>query len=310
MKGIVFLFDGQGAFKPGVGRELYGKYPPAQKVIDRSSEILGFDLKDHLWGAAAAATSGRTSVAQPAIAVVSQAYAEVLKEMGVTAEVALGHSLGEASALAYCGALSFDDGIRMIQMRGKLMEKGGKEGGMMAVVNVELPILDQECKKISGAINQALVVANINAPGQIVVSGSKDGLKQLTAFVSQNHGRSIPLDVGGAWHSPFLKEASEEFSQFLDKLNFVKPPVKFYSVVEEKILDDARTIRDAFKKQMLARVNWVQAIENLKSMGYGQFLEIGPGKILKDLVVKIASDIKVDTVAVYTDLQILVQVFK
>jgi len=309
MKGIVFLFDGQGAFKPGVGRELYTKYPPAQKVIDRSSEILGFDLKDHLWGEAAAATSGRTSIAQPAIAVVSLAYAEVLKDMGVVAEVALGHSLGEASALVYSGTLKFDDGIRMIRKRGQLMEKGGREGAMMAVVNVELAVLDQECKRLSAAINQPLVVANINAPGQIVVSGSKDGLKQLTPFVSQNHGRSIPLDVGGAWHSPFLKESSQEFGQYLDQLGFGIPPVKFYSVVEQKILEDGKEIREAFKKQMLARVNWVQAIENLKTLGHAKFLEIGPGKILKDLVIKIASDIKVDTVAVYPDLQALVQGF-
>lgn len=309
MNGIVFLFDGQGAFKPGVGRELYAKYPPAQKVIDRSSELLGFDLKDHLWGEAAASTSGRTSIAQPAIAVVSLAYAEVLKDLGVIAEAALGHSLGEASALVYSGALNFDDGVRMIRKRGQLMEKGGKEGGMMAVVNVELAKLDQECKRLSAAISQPLVVANINAPGQVVVSGTKDGLKQLTPFVSQNHGRSIPLDVGGAWHSPFLNEAAGEFGQFLDRLNFGKPAVKFYSVVEQKILEDGKEIRDAFKKQMLARVNWIQAIENLKLLGYGKFLEIGPGKILKDLVIKIASDVKVDTVAVYPDLKTMIQGF-
>jgi [acyl-carrier-protein] S-malonyltransferase len=141
------------------------------------------------------------------------------------------------------------------------------------------------------------------------VSGSKDGLKQLTPFVSQNHGRAIPLDVGGAWHSPFLKESSQEFGQYLDQLDFGKPPVNFYSVVEQKILEDGKEIREAFKKQMLARVNWVQAIENLKAMGHAKFLEIGPGKILKDLVVKIAPEIKVDTVAVYPDLQTLIQGF-
>lgn len=309
MKGIVFLFDGQGAFKPGVGRELCAKYPAAQKIIDRSAEVLGFDLKSALWGEAAAATAGQTSVAQPAIAAVSLAYAEVLKEMGVTAEIALGHSLGEASALVHCGALNLDDGIRMIRQRGILMEKGGKEGAMMAVVNVDQAVLDQECKRISSALGQPLVVANINAPGQIVVSGSKDGLKQLPPFVSQNHGRSIPLNVGGAWHSPFLKGSSGEFEQYLDQLNFNDPKIKFYSVVEQKILDKGSQIRDAFKKQMLAQVDWVQAIGNLKAMGYEKYLEIGPSKILKDLVVKISAEVKIDTVAVYTDLQTLIQSF-
>jgi [acyl-carrier-protein] S-malonyltransferase len=309
MKGIVFLFDGQGAFKPGVGRDLCAKYPAAQKIIDRSSEILGFDLRSALWGEAAASTSGQTSIAQPAIAAVSLAYAEVLKGLGVTAEIALGHSLGEASALAYSGALGFEDGIRMIQRRGALMEKGGKEGGMMAVVNVELAALDQECKRINAALGQPLVVANINAPGQIVVSGSKEGLKQLIPFVSQNHGRSIPLNVGGAWHSPFLNSSSGELERYLDQLGFKDPAVKFYSVVEQKILEKGTQIRDAFKKQMLAQVNWVQAIENLKTLGFTKFLEVGPSKILKDLVVKIAPDVKIDTVAVYTDLQTLIQGF-
>jgi [acyl-carrier-protein] S-malonyltransferase len=309
MKGIVFLFDGQGAFKPGVGRELCAKYPAAQKIIDRSSAVLGFDLKNHLWDDAAASTSGRTSIAQPAIAAVSLAYAEVLKEMGVTAEIALGHSLGEASALVYSGALNFDDGIRMIQQRGILMEKGGKEGAMMAVVNVEQAVLDQECKRISSAIGQPVVVANINAPGQIVVSGSKDGLKQLPPFVSQNHGRSIPLNVGGAWHSPFLKGSAGEFEQYLNQLAFSDPTIKFYSVVEQKVLEKGSQVRDAFKKQMLAQVDWVQAVGNLKTLGYTKFLEVGPSKILKDLVVKIAADIKIDTVAVYPDLQTLIQGF-
>lgn len=309
MKEIVFLFDGQGAFKPGVGRELYGKYPPAQKIIDKSAEILGYDLKDHLWGEAAAKTSGRTSVAQPAIAAVSLAYAGVLKELGLAGEVALGHSLGEATAIVYSGALGLEDGIRMIQKRGTLMEKGGKEGGMMAVVNIDPPALETECRRINAELKQPLVVANINAPDQIVVSGSRDGLKQLTQFVSQNHGRSIPLDVGGAWHSPYLQGVSGEFSQYLEGLKFQKPGVKFYSVVEQKILDDGAVIKESFKRQMLGRVNWVQAIENLKTLGYTNFLEVGPSKILKDLVVKIAADVKVDTVAIHTDLQALVQAF-
>lgn len=307
MQGIVFLFDGQGAFKPGVGRELYAGYPRCREIIDQASEILGYDLKNYLWGEAAAQTSGRTSVAQPAIAAVSLAYAAILRDLGLSGEIALGHSLGEATAIVYSDALSFADGIRMIRRRGELMEASGGQGAMMAVINVAQSQLEAECRRISAELRQPLVVANINAPGQIVVSGAREALKVLTPYVSQNRGRSIPLDVGGAWHSPMLQAAAEEFSRFLDTLEFRPPSVRFYSVVEQKILARADEIRAAFKKQMLSQVNWVQAIENLKTTGYDRFLEIGPSKILKDLVVKIAADLKVDTVAVYTDLTALVK---
>lgn len=307
MKGIVFLFDGQGAFKPGVGRDLYATYPQAQAIINQASEVLGYDLKDHLWGEAAGQTSGQTSIAQPAIAAVSLAYAGVLKELVVTAEISLGHSLGEATAIVHCGSLSFKDGIRMIKTRGALMEQGGKQGGMMAIVNVEQSLLEAECARITAESGEPLVVANINAPGQVVVSGSKDALKALPPFVSKNHGRSIPLDVGGAWHSPYLKSAADEFNRFLDTLDFQPPQTRFYSVVEQRPLERGTEVRDAFKRQMLGQVNWVQAIKNLKAMGYERFLEIGPSKILKDLVAKIAPEVKIDTVAVYTDLKALVQ---
>ncbi len=309
MKGIVFLFDGQGAFKPGVGRDLYATYPRAQEVINQASEVLGYDLKAHLWGEAAGQTSGQTSIAQPAIAAVSLAYAAVLKDLGVTAEISLGHSLGEATAIVHSGCLGLADGIQMIKTRGALMEQGGKQGGMMAVVNVDQSVLEAECARIAAESGQPLVVANINAPGQVVVSGAKDALKLLPPFVSKNHGRSIPLDVGGAWHSPYLSAAADEFGRFLDTLEFHPPQTRFYSVVEQRPLERGEEIRGAFKRQMLGQVHWVQAIKNLKAMGYERFLEIGPSKILKDLVVKIAADVKIDTVAVYTDLKALAQTF-
>ncbi len=309
MQDIVFLFDGQGAFKPGVGRDLYASYPRCREIIDQASAILGYDLKNHLWGEAAAQTSSRTSIAQPAIAAVSLAYAAILRDLGLSGEIALGHSLGEATAIVYSGALSLADGLRMIRRRGELMEAGAGQGAMMAVINVAQDQLEAECQRISAELGQPLVVANINAPGQIVVAGAREALKLLTPYVSQNRGRSIPLDVGGAWHSPMLKSAAEDFSCFLDTLEFRPPSVRFYSVVEQKMLIQADEIRAAFKKQMLGQVNWVQAITNLKKAGYDRFLEIGPSKILKDLVVKIAADIKVDTVAVYTDLAVLVKNF-
>ncbi|MCX7994384.1 MAG: ACP S-malonyltransferase [candidate division WOR-3 bacterium] len=306
MKKIVFLFDGQGAFKPGIGKELYQKYNKAKETIDLGCEILGYDIKEYLWGEKSAETSKMTSIAQPAISLVSLAYARILEDMGISGDVSLGHSLGEATAIVYCGITDFKDGILMIKKRGEVMEKGGKHGGMMAIINIDQDILEKECQRVSEEIKEPVVIANINAPNQIVVSGSKQGIQLVASFAANNKGRGIPLDVGGAWHSPYLKEASEEFSLFLDGIDFKNPTHSFYSVVEQKILTDGNLIKDSLKKQMLARVDWVQAINNLKALGYEYFLEIGPSRILKDLVNKIDSSLKCDSVALYPELETLV----
>lgn len=309
MREIVFLFDGQGAFRPGIGRELYGRYPEAKAVLEKGSEILGYDITEYLWGDKAENTSKRTSIAQPAISAISLAYAEVLKDRGVEGSVSLGHSLGEATAVVYCGILHFNDGIRMIQKRGEVMEAGGGEGAMMAILNIPLPDLDQMCRETTKEMSEPVVVANINAPNQIVISGSQEAVKNVAQRVAEKHGRGIPLDVGGAWHSPFLEDASREFSQFLDSLQFKKPDRQFFSVVEQRVLDDPQHIREALKKQMLYRVDWVSAIENLKTMQQ-PFLEIGPSKILKDLVARIDSKIEVDSTALHSDVHDLVEGFK
>ncbi len=307
MKKIVFLFDGQGAFKPGIGRELYNKYQQAKHIIEQGSEVLGYDIKEYLWGDKANQTSSMTSIAQPAISLVSLAYARILMDMGITGDVSLGHSLGEATAIVYCGITDFNDGIRMIRKRGEVMEKGGKQGAMMAIINLDKNLLEQECHRVSEDIKEPVVIANINAPNQIVISGSKQGIQVIAQFAAKNRARGIPLDVGGAWHSPYLKEASEEFSKFLDKIEFKSPQYKFYSVVEQKILSDGNEIKGSFKRQMLSKVDWVGAINNLKSLGYEYFLEIGPSRILKDLVNKIAPELKCDSVALYTDMESVIQ---
>ncbi|MEO0126976.1 MAG: ACP S-malonyltransferase [candidate division WOR-3 bacterium] len=307
MKKIVFLFDGQGAFKPGIGRELYNKYPQAKQIIEQGCEVLGYDIKEYLWGEKANQTSSLTSIAQPAISLVSLAYANILMDRGIAGDVSLGHSLGEATAIVYCGITNFTDGILMIKKRGEVMEKGGKQGGMMAIINLDPNVLEQECRRVSDEIKEPVVIANINAPNQIVISGSKAGIQMVAQFAAKNRARGIPLDVGGAWHSPYLKEASEEFSSFLDKIEFKSPQHKFYSVVEQKLLSSAGEVKDSLKKQMLARVDWVGAINNLKSLGYENFLEIGPSKILKDLVNKIDPALKCESVALYTDIETVIQ---
>jgi [acyl-carrier-protein] S-malonyltransferase len=307
MKKGVFMFDGQGAFKPGVGRELCSNYPKAKQIIAKCGDILGYDLTDYLWGEKANQTSNKTSIAQPSISAVSLAYAEVLKDLGITADIALGHSLGEITAIIYCGIVSFEDGLKIIQKRGELMEKGGKEGTMMAILKIDLESLEKECKRVSQEIAEPVVVANINAPHQIVISGSKEGIKRVAQFAAKNLGRSIPLRVGGAWHSPYLEDVSKEFAQVLDTITFNNPKTKFYSVGEQKILDDSTVVKDSLKRQMLARVNWITALENLKGMDYETFIEIGPSKILKDLVTRTIQDVKTESTALFTDLAALGQ---
>jgi [acyl-carrier-protein] S-malonyltransferase len=309
MKDVVLLFDGQGAFRPGVGKELCSTYRKAQEIIEKSSGILGYDLSEHLWGDKASETAGRTSIAQPAISVISLAYAEVLLELGLAGSVSLGHSLGEATAIVYCGVVAFDDGVRMIQKRGEVMEASGKHGTMMAILNVELDPLKMMCDDVTKEISEPVVVANINAPNQIVISGSNEATKRVAQRVTEARGRGIPLNVGGAWHSPYLKDATRQFAQFLDSIQFSKPTRTFYSVVEQKVLDDPEVIRASLKNQMLLQVNWVKAIRNLRTAGHVTFLEIGPSKILKDLVTKIDSEVNIDSTALHYDLKQLTTKF-
>jgi [acyl-carrier-protein] S-malonyltransferase len=301
----VFLFDGQGAFRPGIGRELCGTYPRAKEILEKSSGILGYDLAEHLWGDRSSTTAAQTSVAQPAISTISLAYAEVLRDLGLQGIVSLGHSLGEATAIVYCGILSFSDGIRMIKKRGEVMEAGGKQGTMMAIMNIEHKVLEKICSEVTKP-TEPVVVANINAPNQIVISGSKEGIKRVAQRVLENGGRGIPLNVGGAWHSPYLNEVAEDFARFLDDIEFREPKTDFYSVVEHKLLKDPAMIRTSLKNQMLSQVNWVQAVENLRKAGHSSFLEIGPSKILKDLVGKIDPHAKVDSTALHVDLKELI----
>ena len=309
MNGTVFLFDGQGAFRPGIGKELCRNYAKAQEMVEKSSKILGYDLAEYLWGEKASNTASQTSVAQPAISTVSLAYAEVLSDLGAQGAVSLGHSLGEATAIVYCGIVSFSDGIKMIQKRGEVMEAGGKQGTMMAVLNIELDTLQKMCSEIARAISEPVVVANINTPSQIVISGSQEGIGKVAQLVAENRGRGIPLNVGGAWHSPYLKDAAEDFARFLDSIEFKKPNRNFYSVVDQQILEDPEVIKISMKNQMLSQVNWIQAIRNLKAFGYSSFLEIGPSKILKDLVGKIDAEITADSTALYTELNKLARSF-
>jgi [acyl-carrier-protein] S-malonyltransferase len=301
MKELVFLFDGQGAFRPGIGKELYKKYPKAKELVERSSAILGYDLVDHLWGEKSHETAGQTSIAQPAISTVSLAYAEVLRDLGLQGAISLGHSLGEATAIVYCGIVSFDAGIRVIKKRGEVMEAGGKKGTMMAILNIERKLLEDICRDMTTPA-EPVVVANINAPSQIVISGSEDGVRKVAKRVLEHRGRSIPLNVGGAWHSPYLKDAAAEYARFLDDIEFKKPKTGFYSVVRQRMLEEPHALRESMKDQMLAQVDWVKAIENLKADGHSSFLEIGPSKILKDLVGKIDANVMIDSTALHADL--------
>jgi [acyl-carrier-protein] S-malonyltransferase len=309
MKDIVFLFDGQGAFRPGIGKDLCTRYTKARAIVDRCSEILDFDLTGYLWGEKAGDTADRTSVAQPAISAVSLAYAEVLKDLGMEGHVSLGHSLGEATAVVYCGVLSLEDGIKMIRKRGEVMEAGGGQGTMMAVLNIGMDDLENICEHATKETSEPVVVANINAPNQIVVSGSKVAIQRVAQRVAEMHGRAIPLGIGGAWHSPYLEDAAVEFTTYLDGIEFRIPQRGFYSVVDQTVLEEPAKIKDSLKRQMLSRVNWVDAINNLKTENK-LFLEIGPSKILRDLITRIDSSIKVDSVALHGDLGDLVTKFR
>lgn len=295
MKNIVYLFDGQGAFAPGIGKDLYTRYEVVKDVFRKIDTILGEPLEEYCFGKNVAKTRNNNMWIQLAITAVNLAYAYLLEDLGLKPVLCLGHSLGEISAVIYTGAISWEDGIRLVRRRGELMNQAAtNQPGDMLVLN---GLTADEVRNLLTAMlpgsRRSLCLANINTPLQITVSGLIEDLRYLQAYIINNFPqvKTMLLNVGGAWHNPVLSEASDKFKAFLDSLTFNTPMKSFFSVTDRKVLHDPAEIRDSLSRQLTAEVDWVAAIDTVSQLYEAYFLEIGPGKILYGLVTKISRDI-------------------
>ena len=278
-----FIFPGQASQFVGMGKDLYETFDIARCIFDSANEIMELDLKTICFEGPEEELK-QTYITQPAIYVHSVAVFEILKEKGFKPSAAAGHSLGEYSALTAAGALSFEDGLKIVKERGRLMFKAGQEqpGTMAAIIG----LAPEQVKDICTALAETGVVqpANFNSPGQIAISGEIAAV-QAALLKAKEAGakKAVELVVSGAFHSPLMQTAQDGLKSVLDTVQIHNPKIPVYSNVEAAPVQDGAKIRQLLVQQLTKPVLWQTIIENMIADGYQPFYEIGPGKVLKGL---------------------------
>lgn len=290
MAKIALLFPGQGAQHVGMGRQIAEKYPRARELYQRASEILGYDLAKKCFEGPAAELD-TTEISQPAIFVTSLAALEMLRadspEAASSCAMAAGLSLGEYSALVFAGALSFEDGLRVVQRRGQAMQAASDAtpSGMVSVLLLDRDKVEGICREASSA--GTLKIANCLCPGNTVVSGTKAACARAVELAEQAGGKAVPLAVAGAFHTDIMKPADARVAEALAGVTMRKPALPVYSNVDARPHEDPEEIREILVRQVVSPVLWEDAVKNMLEAGAGEFYEVGPGKVLRGLLKRI-----------------------
>ena len=285
-----YVFPGQGAQFPGMGKELYQASADAKQLFEKANEILGFSITDIMFGEDTEALK-QTKVTQPAIFLHSVILAKVLGDT-FQAEMVAGHSLGEFSALVSAGYLSFEDGLKLVSKRAIAMQKACEQNPstMAAVLGLENEVVENICKEIK----EVVVPANYNCPGQLVISGSNEGIDIACEKLTEAGARrAIKLPVGGAFHSPLMEPARAELEQAIDETNFTEGICPIYQNVTATAITNPEEIKENLKKQLTASVLWTQTMQQMIADGLSSVTEVGPGKVLQGLFKKV--DRKLET---------------
>tara|TARA_B100000989_G_scaffold298812_1_gene290032 strand:- start:905 stop:1795 length:891 start_codon:yes stop_codon:yes gene_type:complete len=289
LKAIVF--PGQGSQYVGMASEWYHAEPAVKKFVDQADEILGFSLSNIMFEGPEESLN-QTKYTQPALYVHSMALYQTIK---IIPDCVAGHSLGEFSALTAAGVFSFEEGLKLVQLRGQLMQDAGNQssGAMGAVIGLEDDIVTQICKKISEESNETVLPANFNSKGQIVISGHSNAvILALKSFKTIGAKMALPLAVSGAFHSPLMQSAYDEFKLGLEKVSFSDANIPVYSNVNAKPYKSAKKLKNNILQQILKPVLWTQTIEHMVSDGVKEVVELGPGKVLQGLVKRIDSSLQ------------------
>jgi [acyl-carrier-protein] S-malonyltransferase len=284
-----YIFPGQGSQFSGMGRDLYEQYPAAQALFNRADALLGFDLSQIMF-AGSDEELKQTNVTQPAIFLHSVAMAAVAPDF--KPEMVAGHSLGEFSALVANQVLAFEDALLLVSKRAQAMQKAceANPSAMAAILGLDDKVVEEICAQI----NEVVVAANYNCPGQLVISGSNQGValacEKLKAAGAK---RALPLPVGGAFHSPFMQPAEAELAEAIQNTQFSAAICPVYQNVDAKPYTDPEQIKQNLIKQLTAPVRWTQTVQNMIADGATLFVECGPGKVLQGLVKKINKEAEV-----------------
>jgi [acyl-carrier-protein] S-malonyltransferase len=282
---LVFMFSGQGSQYVGMGKELYENYEAAKNVLDEANQILDFDLKEMIFNGPEEDLNN-TKNTQPAIYTVSAMVKAVLNDNGFQAAAVAGHSLGEYSALQAAGVLSFADGLKLVRRRGELMDQADPDGkGTMAAV---IGLADEEVEAVLEEIAGIVTVANYNSPGQVVISGEVEAVGAAEKKLAEKGAkRVIPLSVSGAFHSPLMEPAKEELKNTIEAVDFNDAEIPLIANVTADYVKSSSEIKAALIKQLNNSVRWAETIERFKKDGYEDYVEVGPGRVLKGLMRRI-----------------------
>lgn len=285
-----YIFPGQGAQFTGMGKDLYENSALAKELFEKANDILGFRITDIMFEGTAEQLK-ETKVTQPAIFLHSVILAKTLGEEFQPQMVA-GHSLGEFSALVANGALSFEDGLKLVSQRALAMQKACeiKPSTMAAVLGLADNVVEEVCASIDGIV----VAANYNCPGQLVISGETSAVEQACeAMKAAGAKRALILPVGGAFHSPMMEPAREELAAAIEATTFSQPSCPVYQNVTATAVSEANEIKKNLIIQLTAPVKWTQTVQQMIADGASSFTEVGPGKVLIGLVGKINKEIPV-----------------
>lgn len=290
-----YIFPGQGAQFVGMGKDLYENSPLAKELFEKANEIIGFRISDIMFGGTDEELK-QTNVTQPAIFLHSVILAKVLGE-NFKPEMVAGHSLGEFSALVAANALSFEDGLKLVIARANAMQKACEvQPGTMAAI---LGLADEVVEQICAEIEEVVVPANYNCPGQLVISGSVAGIdlacEKLSAAGAK---RALKLNVGGAFHSPLMEPAKVELQAAIEATRVNAPVCPIYQNVNAQPTSDPAVIKTNLIAQLTGAVKWTQTATNMIADGGNDFVEVGPGNVLQGLVKKVSREVQTSSASV------------